>query len=58
MQWLRGRWRCRARAMAEALKAGGYTQTVSVFGRGGAATDVAAAIGHVDILIMPEGPAR
>ena len=48
----------RARTMAEALKAGGYTQTVSVFGRGGAATDVAAAIGQVDILIMPEGPAR
>ena len=48
----------RARSMAEALKAGGYTQTVSVFGRGGAPTDVAAATGHVDILIMPEGPAR
>ncbi len=48
----------RARSMADALKAGGYTQTVSVFGRGGAATDVAAAIGNVDILIMPEGPAQ
>ncbi len=47
----------RAQTMADALKKAGYGLPVTVLGRGGAATDVAAAIGHVDILIMPEQPA-
>lgn len=29
---------------------------VQVLGRGGAATDVAAALGRIDIMIMPESP--
>jgi flagellar motor protein MotB len=44
----------RAEAMADALRAQGYDQTVAVVGRGGVATDVAAAIGKIDILILPE----
>ncbi|MHB1205220.1 MAG: flagellar motor protein MotB [Rhodospirillaceae bacterium] len=44
----------RAQAMADALAAGGYDQPVTVLGRGGAATDVAAAIGRVEIMVMPE----
>jgi len=44
----------RAQSMADALKRAGYGQPVTVFGRGGAATDVEAAIGRVDIMIMPE----
>ncbi|MBY0511886.1 MAG: hypothetical protein K2P94_17255 [Rhodospirillaceae bacterium] len=47
----------RAQAMADALKTAGYDQSVTVLGRGGEATDVAAAIGRIDILIMPERPA-
>jgi chemotaxis protein MotB len=47
----------RAHAMADALKTAGYDQPVTVLGRGGAATDVAAAIGRIEILIMPERPA-
>jgi chemotaxis protein MotB len=46
----------RAQTMADALKTAGYEQPVTVLGRGGAATDVAAAIGRIDILIMPERP--
>jgi chemotaxis protein MotB len=44
----------RAKAMADALAAGGYDQPVTVLGRGAAATDVAAAIGRVEIMVMPE----
>jgi len=47
----------RAQTMADALKTSGYDQPITVLGRGGAATDVAAAIGRIDILIMPERPA-
>ena len=47
----------RAQTMADALKTSGYDRPVTVLGRGGAATDVAAAIGRIDILIMPERPA-
>lgn len=47
----------RAQAMADALKTAGYDQPITVLGRGGEATDVAAAIGRIDILIMPERPA-
>ena len=46
----------RARTMAEALRRSGYSQSVAVLGRGGAATDVAAALGRIDIMIMPERP--
>ena len=46
----------RARTMAEALRRSGYSQPVAVLGRGGAATDVAAAVGRIDIMIMPERP--
>ncbi len=44
----------RAQSMAGALKSAGYDQPVTVLGRGGDATDVGAAIGRLDILIMPE----
>lgn len=44
----------RAQAMADALAAGGYDQPVTVLGRGAASTDVAAAIGRVEIMVMPE----
>jgi chemotaxis protein MotB len=44
----------RAKAMADALKAGGYDQPVTVLGRGAAGTDVSAAIGRVEIMVMPE----
>jgi chemotaxis protein MotB len=44
----------RAKAMADALAAGGYDQPVTVLGRGAAATDVAAAVGRVEIMVMPE----
>jgi len=47
----------RAQTMADALKTAGYDQSITVLGRGGEATDVAAAIGRIDILIMPERPA-
>jgi chemotaxis protein MotB len=47
----------RAQTMADALKTAGYDQPVTVLGRGGESTDVAAAIGRVEILIMPERPA-
>lgn len=53
-------WRlavARAQSMADALKTAGYDQPVTVLGRGGENTDVAAAIGRIDILIMPERPA-
>ena len=46
----------RAQAMAGALRAAGYDLPVTVLGRGGEVTDVAAAIGRVEILIMPEQP--
>ncbi|MBX7201387.1 MAG: hypothetical protein K1X51_18630 [Rhodospirillaceae bacterium] len=44
----------RAKAMADALAAAGYDQPVTVLGRGAAATDVGAALGRVEIMIMPE----
>jgi len=44
----------RAQATANALAAAGYDQPVTVLGRASAATDVAAAIGRVQIMIMPE----
>jgi chemotaxis protein MotB len=44
----------RAKAMADALAAGGYDQPVTVLGRGAAATDVGAAVGRVEIMVMPE----
>lgn len=44
----------RAKTMAGALAAAGYAQPVTVLGRGGAATDVAAALGRLEIMIMPE----
>lgn len=44
----------RAQTMADALAAAGYGQPVTVLGRGAAATDVGAAIGRVEIMIMPE----
>ena len=44
----------RAKSMADALAAGGYDQPVTVLGRGANATDVAAAIGRVEIMVMPE----
>ena len=47
----------RAQSTADALKTAGYDLPITVLGRGGAATDVAAAIGRIDILIMPEKPA-
>jgi chemotaxis protein MotB len=47
----------RAQSMADALKTAGYDQAITVLGRGGESTDVAAAIGRIDILIMPESPA-
>jgi chemotaxis protein MotB len=46
----------RARTMADALKSAGYQKSLTVLGRGAEATDVAAAIGRIDILIMPEQP--
>jgi chemotaxis protein MotB len=46
----------RAQTMADALKTTGYDQSVTVLGRGGETTDVAAAIGRIDIMIMPERP--
>jgi len=46
----------RAQTMADALKTSGYDQPVTVLGRGGATTDVGAAMGRIDILIMPEQP--
>ena len=46
----------RAKAMADALTASGYDQTVTVLGRGAEATDVGAALGRLDIMIMPESP--
>jgi len=47
----------RAQSMADALKTTGYDQPITVLGRGGAPSDVSAAIGRIDILIMPERPA-
>lgn len=44
----------RAKTMADALATAGYAQPVAVLGRGGAATDVGAALGRVEIMIMPE----
>lgn len=45
----------RAQTMANALAAAGYDQPVTVLGRASAAaTDVAAAVGQVQIMIMPE----
>ena len=44
----------RAQSMADALKTSGYDQPITVLGRGGERTDVAAAIGRIEILIMPE----
>ncbi len=44
----------RAKSMADALAAGGYGQPVTVLGRGASSTDVAAAIGRVEIVVMPE----
>lgn len=46
----------RARTMADSLKSAGYQQPLTVLGRGADATDVEAAIGRIDILIMPEQP--
>ena len=47
----------RAQSMADALRGAGFDQSITVLGRGGEVTDVAAAIGRIDILIMPERPA-
>jgi len=44
----------RARTMGDALQRAGYQQPITVLGRGGASTDVAAALGRVEIMIMPE----
>lgn len=44
----------RATSLADALTRAGAAQPVAVMGRGGAATDVAAAIGRVEIMILPE----
>ena len=44
----------RAKTMGDALAAAGYDQPVTVLGRGAAATDVSAALGRVEIMIMPE----
>ncbi len=46
----------RAQTMAAALKTAGYDRPITVFGQGGYPTDVSAALGHVDIFIMPERP--
>jgi chemotaxis protein MotB len=46
----------RARTMADALTRSGYSRPIAVLGRGGAATDVAAALGRIDIMIMPGRP--
>jgi chemotaxis protein MotB len=46
----------RAEALATALEGAGYQQPITVLGRGGARGDVGAALGRVDILIMPEQP--
>ena len=44
----------RAQAMADALAAAGYRQPVTVLGKGAAETDVDAALGRIEITIMPE----
>ena len=44
----------RAQSMADALAAAGYGQPVTVLGHGANGTDVAAAIGRVEIVVMPE----
>ncbi len=44
----------RAKSMADALAAAGYAQPVTVLGHGADGTDVAAAIGRVEIVVMPE----
>ena len=46
----------RASAMADALARAGYDQPVTILGKGGAATDVDAALGRVEIMILPERP--
>lgn len=52
-------WRlamARGDALANALESAGYQQPITVLGRGAAHSDVAAALGRVDIMIMPEQP--
>jgi chemotaxis protein MotB len=46
----------RAATVAHALEAAGYNQEVTSFGQGGFPTDVSAALGRVDIYIMPDRP--
>ena len=46
----------RAATVAQALEAAGYNQEITSFGQGGFPTDVSAALGRVDIYIMPERP--
>ncbi len=47
----------RAETLADALARAGFQQPITVLGRGGAPADVAAALGRIDIMIMPEQPA-
>ena len=46
----------RAHTLAAALETAGYDQQITVFGQGGLPTDVSAALGRVDIFIMPYRP--
>jgi chemotaxis protein MotB len=54
-----GKWAIamtRAEAVARALKTAGFDQEITSFGQGGFPTDVSAALGTVDIYVMPERP--